>query len=96
MDFQNKFTLSRSGFSHTSTLFHNGQSLATAKRHYLNRTWESYTYQSSMKDAVDKAIENTILAEKISRGMKRLTKEKREEVLTVPLIVELVEFRKTL
>lgn len=69
MDLVNKFTSSRSGFSQTSTLYHNGQRLATAKCHYLNKTWESYTYQKSMKDAVDNAIENTILAEKNERGI---------------------------
>ena len=96
MDFINKFTSSRSGFSHTSTLYHNGLRLATAKCHYLNRTWESYAYQSSMKNAVANAIENTILVVKTERGVKRLTKQKREEILTVPLIVELIKLRKTL
>lgn len=96
MDFQNRFNSTRSGFSHTSILYHNGERLASAKCHYLNRTWESYEYQTSMKDAVDNAIENAVFNEKQSRGIKRLTKQKREEILTLHLIVELKEFRKTL
>lgn len=81
MDFKNEYKSSRSGFSHTSRLYHeSGNLLAEAKCNYLNRTWESYPFQSSMKQAVAKAIENEIKTQQAQMGIKRLTKEKRAEI----------------
>jgi len=36
----------RNGFKHTATLFINGSERESAKICYMNRTWESYQYQS--------------------------------------------------
>jgi hypothetical protein len=81
MEFKNEYKNSRSGFSHTSRLYHeSGNLLAEAKCNYLNRTWEVYPFQSSMKQAVAKAIENEIRTQKNLMGIKRLTKEKRAEI----------------
>jgi hypothetical protein len=44
----------RDGFNHYATLFHDGHPWQTEKVHYINRTWESYDYQSVMQKLVDK------------------------------------------
>ena len=80
MEFNNKYTSSRSGFSHTSRLYNEDKLISEAKCNYLNRTWESYPFQSSMRQAVAKAIDNEINNEKQLRGIKRLTKEKQAEI----------------
>lgn len=81
MEFKNEYKSSRSGFSHTSRLYHeSGNLLAEAKCNYLNRTWEVYPFQSSMRQAVAKAIENEIKNQKYQMGIKRLTKEKLAEI----------------
>jgi hypothetical protein len=81
MEFKNEYNSSRSGFSHTSRLYHeSGNLLAEAKCNYINRTWEVYPFQSSMRQAVAKAIENEIKTQQAQMGIKRLTKEKRAEI----------------
>jgi hypothetical protein len=81
MEFKNEYKSSRSGFSHTSRLYHeSGNLLAEAKCNYINRTWEVYPFQSSMRQAVTKAIENEIKTQQAQMGIKRLTKEKRAEI----------------
>ena len=81
MEFKNEYKSSRSGFSHTSRLYHeSGNLLAEAKCNYINRTWEVYPFQSSMRQAVAKAIENEIKTQQAHMGIKRLTKEKRAEI----------------
>jgi len=81
MEFKNEYKSSRSGFSHTSRLYHeSGNLLSEAKCNYINRTWEVYPFQSSMRQAVAKAIENEIKTQQAQMGIKRLTKEKRAEI----------------
>ena len=81
MEFKNTYNSSRSGFSHTSELYDDNYNLiATAKCNYINRTWEVYSFQSSMKMAVSKAIDNEIKTIKNKMGIKRLTKEKQAEI----------------
>ena len=79
MKFKNTYNSSRSGFSHTSELY-NGKLISTAKCNYINRTWEVYPFQSSMRQAVAKAIDNEIKTIKDQIGIKRLTKEKQAEI----------------
>ena len=76
----------RHGFAHDTTLFKNGVIIGKETAHYLNRTWESYRYQTVMMVCV-----NTIITEKLNNfiadfkaenGIRRLTKAKREEVET--------------
>ena len=55
--FVNEWGRTRNGFYHKSTLFmlyDNGGScdVNTAKVNYLNRTWESYNFQTSMQRCV--------------------------------------------
>ena len=44
----------RNGFKHEATLFLDGRESDRAKCCYLNRTWESYEYQSVMKELIHK------------------------------------------
>ena len=46
----------RDGFKHKAVLLLNGAELSKAVCHYCNRTWERYTYQSAMKEAVQAYI----------------------------------------
>ena len=97
MEFKNEYKESRSGFSHTSKLYNNGELLAVEKRNYLNRTWESYPFQSSKKGAVQNAINSEVLKEKQERGIKRLTEKLRLEIMdSSELIKELVNLKNTL
>lgn len=87
---KDKFTLINQSFSnsrnwgHISTLLVNGTEVKTAKLFYLNRTWESYQYQSSMKEAIHLFIEDKrsefIDSFKESQGIKRLSKDKRSQL----------------
>jgi hypothetical protein len=45
----------RNGFKHTATLMLNGNEVETVKINYLNRTWESFEYQSVLSHLVDKS-----------------------------------------
>lgn len=47
----------RDGFNHTATLYIDGKAVDSAKVHYINRTWESYEFQTVMQKLVDKATE---------------------------------------
>lgn len=81
MEFKNEYKSTRSGFSHRSLLLDdNGNVMGDAKCNYLNRTWESYPFQTSMRQAVYNAIESEIKNQKYQMGIKRLTKEKRTEI----------------
>ena len=46
----------RNGFKHTATLLTNGRDTGeTVKCNYLNRTWESYEYQSVLYKLIQKS-----------------------------------------
>jgi hypothetical protein len=63
----------------------------------MNRTWESYAFQSSMKSAVNQAIENEFQKQKELQGILRLTKSKRLEIENYSSIInELKTLYKTL
>ncbi len=98
MNFTNEFKSTRSGFNHTSKLWSsNGELLAVSVCKYINRTWESYAFQSSMKSAVNQAIENQVQKEKQLQRITRLTKSKRLEIENYSSIInELKELYKTL
>lgn len=87
--FVNEWGRTRNGFYHKSTLFmlyDNGGScdVNTAKVNYLNRTWESYNFQTSMQRCVLDFIENRfyyfIKDYKDENGISRLPKNKRTEL----------------
>jgi len=60
---------SRDGFNHFASLYIDGQEVGKAKVHYINRTWESYDYQSVM--------------DKLVRGNHSLTPEQKAKTLTL-------------
>jgi len=43
----------RDGFNHYATLYIDGEPVTDTKIHYINRTWESYDFQSVIAQAVD-------------------------------------------
>ena len=53
-----------SGFLHETELYIDGWAATAAKCHYINRTWERYSYQSVMLEAVHKLQEEETEREK--------------------------------
>lgn len=84
--FVNRFINSRDGFTHESELFENGILIGRSRVHYLNRTWEKYTYQNAMKAAVYNAISeirNEIISDyKKQKNIKRLKTSVKEELFS--------------
>lgn len=50
----------RNGFRHVAILFKNGRQIAKATANYLNRTWESYTYQSVLHKLIRKEFTEAV------------------------------------
>ena len=73
-------------WGHKTTLHENGVEITEARARYYNRTWEAYQYQSVMKNAVYKLINEllfyAIVKYKFENNIKRLTQEKKEIVKT--------------
>lgn len=99
IEFKNSYRSTRSGFAHDTQMFIDGQLEINATCHYLNRTWESYPYQSVMKQAIHLRIEierSKIVKEyKRTNNRKRITKDVRES-LTNDLIKNLRTYEKTI
>ena len=81
MEIINEYKSTRSGFNHISKLYRNNALICKATCHYINRTWENYTFQSSMKKVVKMAIEKEIAEQKRFQGIKRLTQANRQEII---------------
>jgi len=62
--FLNNYRSSPSGFMHETELFIDGWQAADARCYYINRTWERYTFQSVMLEAVHKLQEKETEREK--------------------------------
>ena len=62
--FMNNYRGTGSGFMHETELYINGWQAAAARCHYINRTWERYTYQSVMLAALHKLQEEETEREK--------------------------------
>lgn len=79
--FVNSWRKNRSGFVHETQLFKGSQKIAFNKSQYYNRTWESYEYQSSMRQAVYCALDEqkSFLVDEYKRstGKKKLTEEQK-------------------
>ena len=80
----NEWGNTRNGFKHISTLLHYGNEVAKNNTCYLNRTWESYTYQTSMKNVVAcyvREIKNRIVDNyKNENNVARLTKNHKANI----------------
>lgn len=80
--FINEFGGTRNGFYHKTILLNkNGNEIADYRINYLNRTWESYTFRTVMKNCVYTLIEDKFVdflkRTKQKYGIKRLSKEKK-------------------
>ena len=103
-EFINESRSTRNGFAHDTTLFKGYSSIGKASCHYLNRTWECYRYQTVMKRCISNIIDakeaNYIAEYKANNGIKRLTAEKRGEIMQefyeLETIKELLEVYKQL
>lgn len=73
----------RSGFWHESTLFLGDNEIAHNRAHYINRTWERYRFQTSMRGVAYEAKEHWekyYLAKfKDEKGYTKLTAKRKEE-----------------
>lgn len=82
--FVNNFRSTRSGFAHDTEVFLDGKPLSNAKVHYPNRTWEHYSYQTSMARALSNATEALDAAAKSDfmyrKGYDRLTAKRKAEL----------------
>ena len=88
IEFINSYGKTRNGFYHKTELYIDSEFILECKCNYLNRTWESYPYQSVMKEALYKAIEIEILREKNLKGIKRLTKQLRETIVKESTLIQ--------
>lgn len=83
--FQCEYINSRYGFSHVCKLYKNGYTLLNSVRsHYINRTWEAYTYQSVMLACVRNEIDYIMVQAKQDykeeNGLTRLVGKRKEDV----------------
>jgi len=62
----------RSGFKHIATLCRNGIEIGDTKICYLNRTWESFKYESILKKIIDLYFGEKNSHEKYLKGIKKL------------------------
>ena len=80
--FVNESESTRYGFRHICVMFINDYHRATIYHSYYNRTWENYTYQTVMLEAIqgvmDEIYENELHYYKENNGIKRLTEAKRK------------------
>ena len=81
VEFVNAFRDKRYGFAHDTTLFIDGRRVAEDTAHYVNRTWERYTYQTVMRSAVYRLIgdREVVLKHKFMQdnGYKKLTPQRK-------------------
>lgn len=86
----NKYTFvcnwvrARNGFRHDCTLYFNGTEVKKAKCNYLNRTWESYQFQTVMQSAISDYIEKIknelIQRYKIANNVDRMRKATKDMI----------------
>lgn len=74
----------RNGFKHVTHLFRGEYCIAEHTCYYLNRTWESYRYQTVMIDCVYSLIDTELMkfVNRVKRmnNIKRLTETKKAEL----------------
>lgn len=72
-------------WGHTAVVFKDDYELSRSKIRYYNRTWECYTYQSVILDALYDAIklrQSRLIADyKDTTGVSRVTKHKKDEII---------------
>lgn len=74
----------RSGFAHDATLYVDGRYETKRSRYYLNRSWESWTYQSACLDCctavIDERIADLKEAYKDEHGLSRVAGKAKVEL----------------
>ena len=84
IEFKNSYRSTRNGFAHDTKMYIDGILEMENSAHYLNRTWESYTFQSVMKQAVYLRIEqerNKLVREyKEANNKQRISKDVKESL----------------
>ena len=84
IEFKNSYRSTRNGFAHDTKMYIDGILEMENSAHYLNRTWESYTFQSVMKQAVYLRIEqeiNKLVHEyKEANNKQRISKDVKESL----------------
>ena len=80
----NEYWETSRAWGHKSTLVAPWGEVESRKVKYLNRTWESYKYQTCMSGLLNSILENDlkdyITREKENKGITRLSKEIRAEL----------------
>ena len=66
IEFETSYRNEPGGFAHSATLFIDNERMVKQVKHYNNRTWESYPFQSVMKKCFKILIERTKDAAKIA------------------------------
>lgn len=73
----------RNGFKHTATMWIDGRRAGSHTCYYLNRTWESYAYQTVCRAIAYEKLEETVDGIRrewmAARGYKRMTAGRRTE-----------------
>lgn len=84
IEFKNSYRSTRNGFAHDTKMYIDGILEMENSAHYLNRTWESYAFQSVMKQAVYLRIEqerNKLVHEyKEANNKQRISKDVKESL----------------
>jgi hypothetical protein len=91
-----KYEDAHDGFNHVAKLMLDGEEIASAKAHYINRTWESYEFESVIDDLLNKAVKNKTISEAekkqvLERGGKRAHEEVEQKFGTIANIAKLGE-----
>jgi hypothetical protein len=82
---------SRDGFNHVAKLYVDGELVDEKKTHYINRTWESYEYQSVMQQLVNKTKELTPEQKELAQKVLKKDHTDWTEFKTVGMIASLGE-----
>ena len=84
IEFKNSARSTRGGFSHDTKMFINERLEQEASMHYINRTWESYAFQSVMRQAVYLRIEQEraklVREYKEANNKQRISKDVKESL----------------
>lgn len=84
VEFVNSYRNTSSGFAHDTTMFIDNVRTEQATCHYVNRTWERYTYQSVMINAVYQLLHSreAYLKDqfKHDKGYSKITKNRQAEL----------------
>jgi hypothetical protein len=84
IEFKNSARNTRGGFAHDTQMFIDGILEMKNSAHYINKTWESYAFQSVMRQAIYLRIEeerNKLVREyKEVNNKKRISKDVKESL----------------